>query len=555
MIQQLQKERRGVMPEYFTTGRPAVMGTQGAVASPHYLASEAGLMMLRQGGHAVDAVIAMNAVLSVVYNHMAGLGGDMFCQVWDSRSGTVKALNGSGRSGERVTRELYTNRGMDKIPQRGPLAANTVPGVVDAWSSLHQRYGRLNWSVLFEPAIFYAMEGFPISQKFRDFIEEHASTLREFETTARVYLSNGNPPVKGQVLKQSDLASSLRTIAMEGSESFYKGELAKRIVRGLQNAGGVLTEADFANHRSEWVDPISTTYRGYTVTQLPPNTQGLTTLVLLNILEQYDLNEIGDNTADFYHLMAEAAKLAFVPRDKWVSDPDFMDIPVKKIISKDYASHLSEELDMKRARSESEIQESVSDLEGGGDTTYMCASDVDGNVCSLIQSVYFEFGSAFMPENTGVLMQNRGSFFKLDPENPNVVEPRKRVFHTIIPAMAFKNDRPFMAFGTMGGEGQPQTQAAMLSRVVDFGYDIQQAIEAPRWLYGRTWGEESRTLKLESRIPDSVSTELKRRGHEVEMMEQWSQKMGHAQGILLDSETGVMMAGADPRGDGLALSI
>jgi len=551
-----QKVKQGAEPSALVTGRPPVMGTRGAVASSHYLASQAGLEMLKKGGHAVDAAIAMNATLAVVYNHMAGLGGDMFCQVWDSKSQKVEALNGSGRSGQNASIDFYKGKGMDTIPQRGPLAANTVPGTVDAWAKLHERYGKLDWKELFQPAISYAADGFPTSQKFRDYIGNYSETLKEFSETARTFLVNGHAPETGQIIRQADLAESMRLIAEKGPEVFYRGELAQRIIRSLKDAGGILTGEDFAEHTSDWVEPAKTDYKGFTVTELPPNTQGIATLMLLNLIERYNLNEIGDNTADFYHLMTEAVKIAFADRDRWVTDPDFLDIPVERLVSKDYMDERRGMIDMMSAKPEQEVEPGEPRLaaDGGGDTTYMCAVDSDGNSCSLIQSVYHEFGSAFMPEGTGILLQNRGSFFKLDPDHPNKLEPRKRTFHTIIPAMALKDNRPFMLFGTMGGEGQPQTQAAMLTRVVDFGYDIQQAIEAPRWLYGRTWGEESKTLKLEGRIPDAVATELKRRGHDVEMMEDWSQKMGHAQGIVIDLESGVFSAGADPRGDGLALA-
>lgn len=552
----MQQLKPGADQSVLTTGRPVAMGTNGAVASSHYLASQVGLEILKRGGHAADAVIAMNATLCVVYNHMAGLGGDMFCQVWDSSKGQVEALNGSGRSGQNVTIDFYKDKGMDTIPQRGPLAANTVPGAVDAWAKLHERYGKLEWQDLFQTAIRYADEGFPISQKLSDYVIDYASTLQQFSETARVFLPGGLAPEAGQVFRQPDLAKSIRLVAEQGPEVFYRGELAERIVRALQDAGGLLTLEDFAEHSSDWVEPASTTYKGLTITELPPNTQGIATLMLLNLIEPHNLNEIGDNTADYYHLITEAVKVAFADRDRWVTDPQFLDIPIDRLTAKDYAQERHTVIDMVHAKQEQEVEPGQPRMaaDGGGDTVYMCAVDSEGNACSLIQSVYHEFGSAFMPEGTGIFLQNRGSFFKLDPEHPNRLEPRKRTFHTIIPAMALKDGRPFMAFGTMGGEGQPQTQTAMLTRVVDFGYDIQQAIEAPRWLYGRTWGEESKTLKLEGRIPDAVATELKRRGHDVEMMENWSQKMGHAQGIVLDQESGVLQAGADPRGDGIALA-
>lgn len=533
--------------------RPFVMGFRGAVACPHYLASEAGLTALKKGGHAVDSCIAMNAVLSVVYDHMAGLGGDCFAQVFDKKTGKVEAINGSGRSGERFTADVYRDKGLDEIPRRGPLAAVTVPGTVETWWQMHQRYGKLPWKDLMEPAIEYARDGFPITMKLTDYIRDYADMLKEHETAAKIFMPNGSPVAPGDRVRQPDLARTFEAVAQGGAEEFYRGETAKKMVKSLQAAGGLLTEADFAEHTSDWVEPLSTTYRGITVTELPPNTQGLTTLLILNILENFDLNEFNDGSADFYHLMTEATKLAFVDRDEWVADPNFLDAPLDEILSKEHAKERAETIDMASTVSPEDIQAARPLIGVAGDTVYICAADSEGNLCSQIQSVYHEFGSAFMPEGTGVLLQNRGTFFKLDEDNPNLLEPRKRVFHTIIPAMAMKDGKPFMAFGSMGGEGQPQTQSAILTRMVDYGYDIQEAIEAPRWLYGRTWGEESKTLKIESRIPDHVGMELERRGHAVEWTEQYSEKMGHAHGVVVrDGER--FEAGSDPRSDGAALA-
>ncbi|MDD5233249.1 MAG: gamma-glutamyltransferase [Syntrophales bacterium] len=552
----------------YVTGRPVVMGARHMIATSHYLASAAGYSMLDRGGSAADALIAANAVLCVVYNHMAGLGGDMFAQAWSPGSGTVTALNGSGRSGERVDAELYRSRGWDEIHARGPLAANTVPGVVHAWSELHRKFGKLGWEALFGPAVGYARNGFPVSQKFSDYVAQYSGTIRRFESAARIYLPGGNAPPAGSVLKQEDLASSLETIASEGPQSFYTGSLGRKIIEGLRNAGGVLTEDDFGSHASEWVDPLRTTYRGYEVTELPPNTQGIATLMLLNILETCDMEKTGEGTADYYHMMTEAVKLVFADRDEWIGDPGKIAIPYDRLLSKDYARDRADEIDMKQARPPRDIRPGIprkpqapspEDKErrprpgASGDTCYMCAVDGEGLCVSMIQSVYFEFGSAFMPPGTGILLQNRGSFFKLDPDDVNFLEPRKRPFHTIIPAMALKDGKPALLFGTMGGEGQPQTQAAMLTRLVDFGFNVQEAIEAPRWLYGRTWGEESSSLKVESRVRDGILTDLQRRGHDVQILEHFSQKMGHAQAIRIDRASNTLHGGADPRGEGIAL--
>ncbi len=532
----------------YATGRPVVMGTRYMVSAPHYLGSLAGYAMLEQGGSAVDAIIAANAALTVVYHHMSGLGGDLFAQVWDPQTGRVEALNASGRAGQQATLDYFQSNGQSQIPARGPQAAITVPGAVDGWRQLHERYGKLPWQTLFQPAIEHA-GGFPLSPKFAGYIASYTDTLQPYESTAALFLPGGKPVQGGSILRQPDLANSLSLLAERGAEVFYRGELGEKIVRGLREAGGILTMDDFAAHTSDWVEPLRATYKGYEVTELPPNTQGIATLMILNLLENFDLAAIGEGTAGYYHLMTEAIKLTFADRDRWVTDPTTLDIPFDRLLSKDYAKERAGKIDMQRAAADEQLAPGVD----GGDTVYLCAVDDDGQVVSLIQSVYYEFGSAFMPPGTGILLQNRGSFFSLDPEHINALAPGKRTFHTIIPAMALKDGQPVLAFGTMGGEGQPQTQAALMTRLVDFGLNVQEAIEAPRWLFGRTWGQESRTLKLEGRIPDGVSNDLLRRGHDVEMMQDWSQTLGHAQAIWIDRKAGVLSGGADPRGDGLAI--
>jgi gamma-glutamyltranspeptidase/glutathione hydrolase len=382
-----------------------------------------------------------------------------------------------------------------------------------------------------------------------DFIAQHAATLRQCEATAAVFLPHGRVPQPGALLCQPALGHSLTLIASKGVDTFYRGELSQHIVQGLQQAGGILTEDDFAVHTSAWVEPLRTSYRGYDVTELPPNTQGMATLMLLNIVERADLRAIGEGTADYYHLVTEATKLAFADRDRWVTDPATLEVPYDRLLSKEYAAQRYRMIDMTRASAE----EHTTPGPDGGDTVYLCAVEADGLAVSLIQSVYYEFGSAFMAPGTGLLLQNRGSFFSLDPAYVNALAPRKRTFHTIIPAMALHDGRPVLVFGTMGGEGQPQTQTALLTRMVDFGFDVQEAIEAPRWLYGRTWGEASKSLRLEGRIPDTVANELVRRGHDVQMVTDWSQTMGHAQAIWIDYAHGVLHGGADPRGEGLAI--
>jgi len=547
-----QKIKQGADLDLLSTKRPAAFGTKGAVAAPHYLASQTGQEIVKQGGHAADAAIAMNAVLTVVYPHMAGLGGDLMALIWDKNQGEVESVNGSGKSGQEVTRDVYDD--YDEIPQRGPLAANTVPGVVDAWWELHQKYGKLEWHDLFEDAIYYAQNGFPISNNLSNYILEKRDILEEYDETKRIFLKDGEVPNEGDLFVQKDLANSLEKISEEGPDVFYKGEIADKIVDGLQKEGGKLVKSDFTNHQSEWSTPLTTSYRGHDIYEMRPNTQGVAALTILNILEEFDLQKISDNTADYYHLMAEATKLAFLYRDEWVTDETKMSKSPEEFATKELGKELATKIKFDQETPELKRKEELPLFKTNKDTIYMSVVDKEGNGVSLIQSIYHEFGSAFIPEDTGIILQNRGSSFSLDAQHPNCLEPNKKTFHTIIPAMMLKDNKPVMLYGTMGGEGQPQTQAAIVTRVIDFGYNIQQAIEAPRWLHGRTWGVESETFKVESRIPDGVMNELERRGQLVERLGPYSDTLGHAQGIIIDQDTGVLSAGADPRGDGIALS-
>ncbi|HSI68394.1 MAG TPA: gamma-glutamyltransferase [Planococcus sp. (in: firmicutes)] len=549
-----QNQNAGAYLGFLSTQRPPAIGTQGAVASPNYLATQAGQEVIKQGGHAIDAAITMNTVLCVVYPHMAGLGGDLFSLIWDKDSGAVEAINGSGKSGQNVTSEFYLSKGYDEIPQRGPLAANTVPGTVHAWWEMHQKYGKVEWTELFTRAIHYAENGFPISNKFSDFLAEKQDVLQMHEETKSIFLKDDYLAKEGDLFKQPDLANSLKLIAEKGPSVFYEGELADKIIAGLEKHGGLLTKEDLESHQTEWQEPLQSTYRGYDVFQVRPNTQGLASLIILNILEEFDLNEIGDNTPDYYHLMAEATKLAFLYRDEWVTDENDMKRKPEELIAKELGKELAGKIRFDQLTPELERKKDLPIFQTSRDTTYMCAVDNDGNTCSLIQSVYHEFGSGFIAEGTGFILQNRGSFFSLDENHPNCLKPGKKTFHTIIPAMMLKDGKPFMLYGSMGGEGQPQTQAAIATRVIDFGYNIQQAIEAPRWLHGKTWGADSETFKLEGRISDSITDELAKRGQLVERLGDWTGTMGHAQGIVFDHEKGTLSAGADPRGDGLGLS-
>ncbi len=538
--------------------RPSAVCSRGMIATSHYLASSCGLNILRKGGSAVDAAIGANAVLCVVYPHMAGLGGDAFALVWDPADSKIHALNASGPAANLADVSYFQKKGhSDSIPTRGPLSVLTVPGAVDGWRLLHQRYGRLQWEELFDDAVYYAQTGAPVGRSLAQWLVADKSLLENNKQMASIFL-NGGVPREGELISMRDLAESLVIIANQGGRAFYEGDIADRICSMLSSQGSPLNKSDFAQYQAEWVEPISTVYRGYRVYEFPPNTQGFAALQILNILEGYDPAVWGDNTADFYHFMAEAVKVSFADRDEWLGDPKFVDMPLGKLLSKDYANdrrsliRAERALDMEKVSAGIPFRGSAGMGSAGGDTCAFSAVDESGLAISMIQSIYYDFGSAVLGGDTGIIMQNRGSFFSLDAEHPNGLVPGKRPFHTLTPGFITKDEKPYLVFGTMGGEGQPQTHAALIVRLIDFGYDVQQAISAPRWLMGKTWGTESKDLSLEGRISQGVVQELAYRGQPIKTVRDWDDNMGHAQAIRrLDN--GYLEGGADPRGDGAAL--
>lgn len=542
------------------TGRPPFLASRGMVSSPHYLASASGLNVLRRGGSAVDAVIAVNATLCAVYPHMTGVGGDGFWLIAGPGTNGVQALHAAGAAAKAATRDYYRKRGCtDQIPMRGALAVLTMPGAVDGWRLAHERHGRLPWADLFADAIVYARDGTAVTRSLADWLAADATILKQYPQTARIYLSEGRPQREGARLVQADLARTFEQIASLGARVFYEGDVARRICDALAAAGSPMRAEDFAGYHAQWVEPISTTYRGHDVVQMPPSTQGFAALQIMNLLEGFDVASWGEGTADYYHHIVEAVKIAFADRDEWLTDPAFVKIPLEQLLSKEYAAQRRKLIDSARALAGDDIAPGLrygADFDRrtpAGDTVYLCATDADGLVVSNIQSIYHDFGSAVVAGDTGVIMQNRGCFFSLDDQHPNRLEPGKTTFHTIIPAMLLKDGAPVLAYGTMGGEGQPQTQAALLTRLIDFGFDVQQAIEAPRWLMGRTWGTATSSLVLESRIADETMRELLLRGHPVTVASRWEGTVGHAQAIRIDRDTGFFEGGADPRGDGAAL--
>jgi gamma-glutamyltranspeptidase/glutathione hydrolase len=501
---------------------------------------------LQEGGHAVDAAIAVNATLGVVYPHMTWMGGDSLWLIHDAVANKTAALNGSGRAVASATRERYHQLGLSVIPQRGPQAAVTVPGTVDAWCTAHERFGRLPIRQCLDQAILYARDGYPVSTGQARFTANTAQILARHEATRAAFMPNNRAPEAGEIMRFPGLADTMEAIAENGRAGFYEGPVAEEIVASLAAAGGAWQAQDLKHNRCLWGEPVSTTYRGYTCYQHPPNSQGFAHLMTLNILEQFDVAALKTDQATYMHLVVEATKLAFRDRDRYLTDPAFSDIPLDWLLSKEYAAELAEQINFDHTRNDQ--PEPM-----GQDTTCSVVVDRNGNAASVIQSLYHEFGSAFVAGDTGILLQNRGSFFSLDENHVNCLEPGKYCFHTLMPGMLFKNGELDLVYGTMGGEGQPQTCTMIVNRCIDFNRDVQAAIDEPRWLYGRTWGAATQALRLENRFSEEVFAWLRTRGHQVEICAAWSDVMGHAAAIQVDRTTGVLSGAADARGEGIAV--
>lgn len=530
---------------------------QGMVTTPHYLASQAGLDILRQGGTAVDAAIAAAAVLSVVYPHMCGLGGDNFWLIYDAAKGELKALNASGRAAASATPQAYALRGFKAVPERGYMAVNTVPGAVSGWGeafalSKASLGSPLSWAQLLDAAQGYARDGFVVNASLAYWLALDTSnqgpgrSLHQFTAFSEIFCKeDGRAYACGDVLRQENLARTLGRLAENGPDEFYGGATARAIADAMMLHGGLLTVGDLADHHADWQEPLRVPYRDCLACTPPPNCQGLTALEILNILNQMDVRSLGEGSADYYHVLVEAAHAAIVDRDRYLGDPDFAPVPVDRLLSPEHGRELAARINPERSAGP------LRPLAPGGDTVWLGAADAAGNAVSLIQSIYHEFGSGMVAGETGILLQNRGCAFSLDPAQINCLQPGKRVAHTLSPAMLFKNGKPWLIYGSMGGQGQPQTLSALTTRIVDFGLTPQEAVNAPRWLLGRSWGAPSNDLKLERRIPESVAQSLRQRGHVVRFVEEYSELMGHA-GAILRHENGVLQGAADLRGDGLA---
>jgi len=548
-----------------------VLGARGMVACAHYLATQVGVSILNQGGNAIDAAIAANVTMTVVYPSTCSAGGDIFMLIWDAKTQQLYALNGSGRAPQGMTPEYFQSHDMQEIPARGPLSIS-VPGAVDGWFTALQRFGSLPVETIFAPAIGFAEDGVPVTPKLSTWLNRAAeSVLGAWESSAGVFMPNGKPFRTGEVLRQLNLARTYRTLAREGRDAFYRGPIARTITDYVQQGGGVLAMTDMKQHQSDWVEPISTNYRGYDVYEFPPNSQGIAALEMLNILEGYDLKSLGYQTAEYLHLFLEAKKLAFADRDHYISDPAFVDIPLDQLLSKAYAEQQRTRINSQRATAYF-----AAGLEQEGDTMYLCTADKEGNVVSLIQSLYNGFGSGVVGGDTGVLLQNRGSYFSLDPRHVNYLQPGKRTMHTLTPAMVLKDSKPYLVLGCMGGDAQPQIHVQLLSAILDFGMNVQQAISAPRWRSGRVRvaaphkgqevggqrGIDERSerkiveaVMLERRFMSGVPLQLDLLGHYTIVEGLWEDGMGHAQAIRINPNTHIFEGAADPRCDGLALGL
>ncbi|MBK9609045.1 MAG: gamma-glutamyltransferase [Betaproteobacteria bacterium] len=535
-----------------TTGRPATLAPRGMVTCPHALASQAGIDVLRAGGSAVDAAIATSAALSVLYPHMTGLGGDAFWLIHDAKTGAVKYLNGGGRAAAAANIHWFRERGHAEIPFRGILPATvTTPGAVASWCAAHAAYGRLPLARNLETAIGYARDGFPVTARLAGWIAETALDLVPHPEASAIFIPGGSLPRAGSKLVNADLARTLGAVARDGRSGFYEGAVGAELARFAQQRGGFFTAHDLAAQQATWGEPIRGTYRDLTLCQTPAPTQGFTVLQMLNLLEPLELHKKEFLGPDHVHLMVQAKQIAYHDRDRWLADPAFARVPMDMLISKQHAHERRALIDPLRTLPWDRVP-SYGSLKG--DTVYIAVVDAEGNAVSLIHSLYGVFGSGVVAGSTGVVLQNRGAYFSLDPNHPNRLEPGKVPLHTLIASLGFRDGKLWSVLGCMGADGQPQIQLQAYVAMLDFGRDIQEALEAPRWLSGRfALGEARDTLHIEGRFASATLDELVRRGHQIDRWGAWNELAGHAHGITIDPASGMLSGGADPRSDGAAI--
>jgi gamma-glutamyltranspeptidase/glutathione hydrolase len=522
-------------------GRSMTITQQGIVATSQILASQAGAQILARGGSAVDAAIAANAVLGVVEPMMDGIGGDCFAIYWDVKTGKLTGLNASGPAPRSLTPQFLAAQGIQTMPKAG-IHSVSVPGAVEGWARMHQRFGKLPWKDLFAAAIVYAEQGFPVTEAIHE--AWSFEKLKADESSARVFLPDGKPPAEGDVFRNPEMARALRLLAEKGRDAFYKGEIATAILKTSERLKGTLTAADLASYSAEWVEPISIDYRGWRIYELPPNGQGMAALEMLNLMETIPASPAGAFSPAEMHKRIECMKLAYADLHRYDADPRTYDVPVAALLSKDYAKKRAALIDPAKANCAVASGQPIV-----GDTTYLTVVDKDGNIASWIQSIAGGFGSGVVVDGMGFELQNRASGFTLDPKSPNVLAGGKRPFHTIIPAFMERGDL-HIGFGIMSGANQPLAHAQFVSNIVDYGMNLQQALESPRFFKGNAEGCD---VSIESRVPLATLQQLSERGHQIAIRRAYTQQMGRGQAIMHNSKTGTNYGASDPRADGAAI--
>jgi gamma-glutamyltranspeptidase/glutathione hydrolase len=536
-----------VMPDVATAqdrsyGRSMVITDRGIVATSHYLASQAGAQILQRGGSAMDAAITANAVLGVTEPMMNGMGGDLFLIYWDAKAGKLYGLNSSGWAPQKLTIDFLARQGITSMPHDG-IQTVTVPGTVEGWSQAHHRFGRLPWKELFTAAIYYAEHGYAVPEIVHDYWVPEEAKLQKTEESRRVFLPGGHVPEQGEKFVNPDLAKALRMVAEQGRDAFYKGAIAQAIVQTSSVFGGTMQPADLADFSAEWVEPISIDYRGWKIYELPPNVQGMAALEMLNIMGTFQPDKDGPQGTVELHKKIEAMKLAYSDLYRYNADPRFAKVPVKGLLSKEYAAQRAALINPDKANCNSGPGNPTSD------TTYLAVVDRDGNIASLIQSNYSAFGSGIVVNGMGFALQNRGALFVLDPKHPNALQPRKRPFHTIIPAFMERGEVR-IGFGIMGGANQPLAHAQFVSNFVDYGMNLQGALEAPRFTVAGN--QVTCDVVIESRVKPDVLQALREKGHKLMVRKEYTSLMGRGQAVMHNSKTGMNFAGSDPRADGVA---
>ena len=527
--------------------RSEVIGQHGMVATSHPLATQIGIDVLKKGGTAIDAAIAANIALGLMEPTGSGIGGDLFAIVWDAKEQKLFGLNASGPAPQSISLDYFKQQKLAKIPPFGPLPV-TVPGAVDGWVKLHEKFGNQSFASLFEPTIDYAKKGHPVTETIAYYLDRSKETFKQYPNFSEVWMKDGETTGKGDIFKNPQLANTLEIIAEKGRAGFYEGEVAKTIADFIQAQGGFLTYEDLANFNSEWVEPVSTNYRGYDVWELPPNGQGMVALQILNILENFDVKKMGLFSSDYVHLFTEAKKLAFADRAKHYADPNFSKIPIEQLVSKSYAKERAALIDLTKA-----AQVDESGIPDGGDTIYLTAADQFGNMISLIQSNYRGMGSGMVPPGLGFMLQDRGELFSLEEGHANVIEGGKRPFHTIIPAFVTKDNKPYLSFGVMGGATQPQAHAQIIINLIDFGYNLQEAGDAPRLVHSGSSQPtdeimlDGGSLSLEKGFGIAIEEALKEKGHKLQYQKGI---FGGYQAILI--KDGVYFGASESRKDGQA---